>query len=252
MASVTFGRRRHVIDRFTNGQGAIVATRAGANNLGVIDPQHRQERRGAMAGLAHIAARDVADRFTHRCRGRPSSVVAAGAGANDMGVVYRDHGDEGCRSVARFANVGRVVVGGRLPGCLYAVMATHAVGDDALVIKARTDPTRSRMTGIAGLSRGDMVRSFAGGDSVVVATLAGPSHLGVVDRHHGDPCGGDMTRIAHRGRRNVRRRPPAGCRAVVATRAHPRHLGVVDGDDRHPAREVVAGFAGVGTADMYR
>ena len=72
-----------MVGRFTQSNGAVVATDTGALNFSMVYPNHLRPTARSMAGLAEVGAGNMVTRFT----GRLTAVMAADTVAGDTTVV---------------------------------------------------------------------------------------------------------------------------------------------------------------------
>ena len=131
---------------------AVVAARAAALDLRVIDAQRRTPGSGGMAGFADQRRGDVGGGLA----GRGGAVVAARAAAHDPGVIEPAGAPGRRRMAALAAVVGRDVRCG-LAGRGRAVVAGEAAALHLVVIDARHRlPAADRVAGLATIGRGDV------------------------------------------------------------------------------------------------
>lgn len=164
VAQITGVVARHVVRRLTGRCGAVVTAVAGADDIRMIDPDHRYPGGVAMTILTHIGGLDMrriltgcrrtvmtagtvcrragvieGGRHPGCCRvaqitgvvarnmarvlacGR-GAVVAAVAGADDIGVIDPDHRNPGGIAMAVLAHIGSLDMCGILAGCRGAVV----------------------------------------------------------------------------------------------------------------------------------
>lgn len=88
-----------------------------------------------------------------------------------------------------------------------------------------------------------MIRRFAGGDRAVMASLAQPAHLAVIDGNNRNPRIRGMAPIAGIGRRNMVSGFPGGRCTVMASHARHRADGSVIEARRHPRDRDMARIA---------
>ena len=134
--------------------GAVVAARAGAGDLGVIDPARRSPGGRCVAALADIGGGQV----RRALAGGGGAVVAARAGAGDIGVAEVGRGPGAGRvAVAALRGGGDVV--GRLARRLGAVVAARAgAGDLGVIDPARRRPGGRCVAALADIGGGQVRR----------------------------------------------------------------------------------------------
>lgn len=117
VAGVALRRCRDVVDRFSGCAAAVMASRAYAKHLGMIDDSSRRPGDGGMARFAGRGRRDVVGRLTRRV----GAVMATGAIARDAAVIVSGR-VPGNRRVAGVALGRRRNMVDRLAGRRGAVM----------------------------------------------------------------------------------------------------------------------------------
>ena len=129
-----------------------------------------------VAVIAVVTARDMRWMLTNS----NGTVVARGAGANDLGMVHVIGGYPGIRIVAVFAYIGRLYMRRVFAGCIGAVMAARTIARDVDVIEVRWQPSDGRVAVIAIGAAGDVRWVLAGCYDAIVTGAAGANDLGVV------------------------------------------------------------------------
>jgi hypothetical protein len=140
VAQITGVVARHVVRRLTGRGGAVVAAVTAADDIGVVDPDHRYPGGVAMTILTHIGGLDMRRILTDCCR----TVMTAGTVCRRVGMIEGSR-HPGCSCVAQITgvvagNMGRVFTCGR-----GAVVAAVAAADDIGVV----DPDHRHPGGIA-------------------------------------------------------------------------------------------------------
>ena len=120
---------------------AIVAAEAVSGDVCVIEVGGHPASRG-VAIVTGVSAGDMRRVLANR----DGTVVTAGAGANDLGVINHIRRYEEGRVVAVLAGVGRQYMGNRFARCIHTVMAANAVARDARMVKESRHPAVSLVT----------------------------------------------------------------------------------------------------------
>ena len=133
-----------------------MAAEAVVDDVGMVEIR-RNPRRGRMAVVAVVAAREVRQIFA----GRDSAVMAGEAGAEYLDVINRVGRCPDYAVVAVLADVGRIGVVGVLAGRIGTVMAADAGAGDTGMVEVRRDPRRGCMAVVAVVAARDVRRIFA-------------------------------------------------------------------------------------------
>ena len=153
---------------------------------------------------------------------------------------------EHIRCMSVLADIAGLDVCRALARGLDAIVAIDAISRDVHMIEVRGQPAACRMTVVASIAAGDVVRVFPRCCKAVMAAAAGAHYLDVVDGVDRRKRVGVVAIFADIGRRNMCRVLADGIRAVVAARATVDDVRVIE-VRRRPANcrvTVVAGIAG--------
>lgn len=174
MAGITSLTGDNVCRAFTRGNHTVVAAFAGADHLSVIHQacHPAYPRPHCMAGFTNIRRIDVAGRF---CHGN-DAIVAAGTGTEHLAMID-DAGipcHTGAGRMAGLAHSRGMDVRCGCTGGPHTVMATVAGTHDLGVIDiACRSPAADDMTGLAQITGGKMIGSFALCLDTIVTSHAG-------------------------------------------------------------------------------
>ena len=225
---------------------AVMAGRAGAQHLGVIDRKYGRPGRRCMTVLADIGR----SRMLQVLAGRDRAVMAAEAITGDIGVVIggRQPGHRGMAVVAIAAtrDVIRILAGGDR-----TVVAGSATAEHLRMIDGEWwYPDGWRMAVFADVGGLYVGRIFAGSRNAIVAVTAIARDVGVVEVR-GQPAIRRVAILTDVAARNMCR-CLAGCRdAVVTARTVAEDTGVIE-IRRHPACGCMAVVAVVTAGDVRR
>lgn len=224
---------------------AVMAGRAGANNLVVVNGHDGREDGSAMAILAYVACERMR-RALSRC---VTAVVTIHATIRDVGVieVRRSPGNGRVAIIAIIAagNMRRM-----LARCGHAVMTGLACTDHLRVVNRewRNPDVRpvAILTDVAGV---DMSNVLAGRIAAVVATAAATRDVGMIEscRSPGDAC---MAVIAIVSAFDMCWILTGGHNAVMTGLACAKYLRVIDRQCRHKGIGCMTVFTDVAGIDM--
>lgn len=137
MAALAWQCRGHVVRRFAQRQGTVVATRARSGYAGVVhDGRAAEAHRALVAVSARCGGDDVVGWFSKS----EGPIVATRARARRLAVIDEAHLPPRRRKMAAFADVGRLRVTLRLAGRRRAVVASKTLPRRSL--ETPTDMTR--------------------------------------------------------------------------------------------------------------
>lgn len=179
VAVLAIVRGRRVIGTLAIFAITIVATIA-ADVIAAVLEIGRRPTTGAMAEIAGVVADNVILRLTVR----HGTVVATGAGTDDLIVINPDHRRPIAVAVAILACVGGRHVGIVFSRLRSTVMTAETVAGHLTVFKGRWDPLIGRMAKIAGIVAGDVVLRLAVGIAPVMAAVTDTQDLVVIDPGH--------------------------------------------------------------------
>lgn len=112
---------------------------------------------------------------------RGKSVVTRRASPDDLAMINGVHRCKYVRCVAVLADAGCHNVLRILADANDAVVAAHAVAGNTSMVKRRRSPPDSRVTVVAGVTAGQMIRVLACRRDTVMAGAAAADHVGVID-----------------------------------------------------------------------
>jgi len=220
---------------------SIVAGVAGAEDLRVIDLDGWFPGDGIVTGVTAVCGGDMSGRFSGRQR--LQSAVAAGTGADCLGMVEKRNRPEGRCGMAGFADVSGVVVGGGFSDGADIVVTLDTVSCHIQMVERSADEANRVVAVTALAGGGNMSGRFADCRGTVVTTAAYPVDFIVIDECCGNEsyrCMACFTAIAGV---DVRDGFAAGIGAVVTIDAVGRRSGMIKGG-ADETRGVVAGAAG--------
>ena len=212
MAGVTYIGGTWVRSRFAGGDGVVMATGTGTDNLRMI---HRTccyrrpaGREHGMTGIAKVSGVNVAREFT---RGR-YAVMAGYTISGEITMVHCRHRQPRRSGMAGIALQRGLNMRRRFAGGNHIVMTTGTDADDFLMINPERRRRKRRwprcVTGIAHIGGVDVRCRLANGGDIVVATGTGTNDLRMVHIGRGNrrPLRGEflVAGIAQRGRCNMR------------------------------------------------
>ena len=213
---------RHVVGTLANDGGAVVATEAGAEHLGMIDPQ-RDPTRICVAALTQIGGLNMGIVLIVQ-RG---AVVAANAVIDHTRVIEvgRRPAGRGMADVALLRR--RYVIRGFIVD-MAATAGTHHIG---VIDLGYRSPAAGSVAILAHIGGRDMVRTLTRDRFIIVAAYAVAVDIGVVVRHRG-PCTGGVAAGTDVAAGDMVRRLTDDRVAVVAAEAGSYYLGMVDPNGR--------------------
>ena len=112
------------------------------------------------------------------------AVMAGAADAHHLRVVNGKDGRKHVGVVTVFTNIAGLYVGQAFAGSVGAIMTVDTIASDVDVIEIRRQPANRRMTVVAGVAAGDVVRGFPGRREAIMAGAAVAHHLRMVDGVH--------------------------------------------------------------------
>ncbi len=223
--------------RFADGIDRVVTTHAVPHNIVVIEICRYPAKRRVTI-LAGVTTKYVGRMLTRCSR----AIVATGAIPEHLQMIDAHDRSEGHNGVTIFAHVCRQSVCRVLADRTNAVVTTHAVAGNVVVIKIRGRPAVGRMAVATRITALDMTNVLARGGAAIVATGAGPEHLQMIDAYHRRERRGRVAVLANIGCHHVGQILAGGAHAVVAGYAVARHTEVIE-EDREPAGRPVTGLA---------
>ena len=183
--------------------------------------------------------------------GRDRTVVARGAGAEDLGMIDGISRYPLDTAVTAVALVRRLWMCWPLAGRISAVVATDAVAGNVDVVEVRGHPCTGRMAVVTGVAARDVRGMLARSQRTVMAGAANTDDLGMIDDVDGNPLHIIVAVLAEIRRRQVRRVLACCGHTVVATRTWLHRIGMVE-VRWYPARGRVAVVAVIAARDMLR
>lgn len=142
-----------------------------------------------MAVVTGFRAGDVKRMFALGCH----AIVATGAEAQHLEVIYLGHGCPDIRAMTVLANFSRADVLWVFTDGQCAVMAAVTTVRNTHVVKGRGHPGIGAVTVITGLSTGNVVVVFALGNHPVMTAVAGSKNLEVIKLDDRFPHAGAVT-----------------------------------------------------------
>lgn len=178
-----------------------MAAETGSYHFRVVNGDKRCKGRGGMALLTIIRRVDVIKCFADR----HGIVVATDAGPDHLGMVNVDCGYPEARVMARITTIRRINVVNTFTGCGNAIM-TFNTGLSLYrgVIEYGHHPTGYCMATAAIQRSRQMIRRFASGCFIVVATHARPAHFIVINGYRRNPDVNAMAGFARVACRHMR------------------------------------------------
>lgn len=162
-----------------------------------------------------------------------------------------DHRDP-CRiAMATLAHITRLDMGGMLTRCRGAVMAAEAVTRNRGVIEVRRYPGIGRMTEIAGVIAGNMVRRLTRCGGAVMTAETGADHIGMINPNHRYPSRVAMAILAHIRGEDVRGVFTSRYRAIMAAETTACGSGMIK-VGWYPGIGRMAGFTIAATLNVQR
>ena len=241
VAGTTLFSRGDMSGAFASGCDTVMAGVTGTENLCVIDTDRRFPGDGIVTGVTAVCGRDMSGRFSGRqCL---QSAVAAGTGADCLGMVEKRNRSEGRCGMAGFADVSGVVVGGGFSDSADIIVTLDTVSCHIQVVERAADEANRVVAVTALAGGGNMSGRFADCRRAVVATAAHSVDFIVIDECCGNEsyrCMACFTAVAGV---DVRDGFSAGIGTVVTIDAVGRCTGMIKGG-ANETRGVVAGAAG--------
>ena len=112
---------------------------------------------------------------------RNEAVMTGATGAHHLCVVNGKDWRKHVGVVTVFTNIAALYVGQAFAGSVGAIVAIDAVAGDIHMIEIRRQPANRRMTVVAGVAAGDVVRGFSGRRKAIMAGAAAAHYLRMVD-----------------------------------------------------------------------
>ena len=200
---------------------------------------------GRMTIVTIVAARKV--RWVLTCC--DSAVMAGGAGANDLGMIYRHRWLKERCVMAIFADVASQYVILILPCRIGSIVTTNAVARNVQVIECRWNPAIGRMTVVAGVTACDVRRVLACCRCAVVTGRARTNYLCVIYPIGGREHHRVMAVVASIASRYMVEVFTNRIRTIVTAEAITRDIGVVK-VCRYPGCRRMAIITGITTGNV--
>ena len=173
----------HMIDTLANRDHAVMAAFTTTGNLRMVHAERRYPGRAAVAGLAHLASRNMSGAFAYS----GDAIMATAAVVSNPGVVEHRY-QPATHHMTSFTGFR-----GRNMRCTHAdrshpIVATFAGADDFVMIhRDHRQPGRRHVTGITLIRGAEMALDLAGGDDAIMTTLAGATGFVVIHHSSGYP-----------------------------------------------------------------
>jgi len=155
--------------------------------------------RGVVAIGTVVRGRYVRRRFANRLH----AVVATDTSSQHLRVIYPEKRCPERGRVAILADIGRLHVRRTLAGSVEAVVTGKAIARDIAVVEHGRDPGCARMTIVAAVAGGDVIRCLPCCLEAVVTATATACHRRMIHKGDGTPGSCRVAIVANRRRSHV-------------------------------------------------